>query len=115
MTTDLRRDGIPATADADEDEAGGGLDGPLELRGELRQQGPGSGLVEDVSRQFGLGFGRSGTAARRLAARGKSPAAFERRSIARERFPLSVRRGILPRAAGRPRSGGSIALPGRLG
>jgi hypothetical protein len=52
---DLRRDRIAAAVDADEDEAGVGLDRPVKLRGKLGKEPSGSGLVEDVVRQCRLG------------------------------------------------------------
>lgn len=59
VTADLRRDRIAAAVDADEDEAGVGLDRPVKLRRKLGKEPSGSGLVEDVVRQCRLGFARS--------------------------------------------------------
>lgn len=59
LTADLGGNRVATAVDADEDEAGVGLDRPVQLRGKLGKEPSGSGLVEDVVRQFRLGFARS--------------------------------------------------------
>ncbi|WP_419162166.1 hypothetical protein [Candidatus Palauibacter sp.] len=72
MAPDLGGNRITATPDADEDEAGPGLYRPVDLRGKLGQQLPGSSFVEDVRRQFRLGFSRSGASARSVGRVGRA-------------------------------------------
>ena len=69
-TADLGRDRIAAAVDADEDEAGLGLDRPVKLRGKLGNEPSRSSLVEDVVRQCRLGFARSVAGGSKSAARG---------------------------------------------
>jgi len=70
LTADFGRDRVAAAVDADEDEAGVGLDRPVKLRGKLGKEPSGSGLVEDVVRQCRLGSARSVAGGSASAARG---------------------------------------------
>ena len=88
VTADLGGDRIAATVDTDEDEAGVGLDRPVKLRGKLGKEPSGSGLVEDVVRQFRLGFARS--------VAGGSALARPRSGGSIERAPAAINVRVLP-------------------
>ena len=116
VATDLGGDRIAAAVDADEDEAGLGLDRPVKLRGKLGKEPSGSGLVENVVRQCRVGFARS-VAGGWLLGRPRSGGSIATRVDPRETAPVGSGMRMRPdvfRRAGRWLLLPAVVLPASL-